>query len=403
MDILCLMGLFPDEYREEIEKCSTYGMQNAANKLQWAIVRGLDQIEGVNVKIANSLYIGSYPKRYKTCKIPTFEFHHTPDSKDINIGFCNLTGWKWISRYHSTKKVVKEWAKSEGDKEKVLLIYALTTPFANIAEYVKRKYKHIKVCIVVPDLPDYMYTGSSSGRKKFYRFAKNVEIKIIRKCIRNVDCYVLLTDAMKEWFKTPITYTVVEGISVDAEKSTEEDLAQKKKRILYAGGIKEEYGVVDLARAFAKINDPLWELEIYGDGPGVAAIKELSKDCPGIKAMGRAANAVVVAAQKDSSLLVNPRKNQIFTKYSFPSKILEYMSSGTPMMGYMLDGMPPEYKGNFFAIEESDDGLEKTLRAVMSMRDEERVAMGKKAKAFVLEHKTPKKQCTKIIKMLQSL
>ena len=64
MDILCLMGLFPDEFREEIQKDSKKGIQNAANKLQWAIVKGLDQIQDVNVSIINSLYIGSYPKKY---------------------------------------------------------------------------------------------------------------------------------------------------------------------------------------------------------------------------------------------------------------------------------------------------------------------------------------------------
>ena len=104
MDVLCLMGLFPEEYREEIQKDSKSGMQNAADKLQWAIVKGLDQIDGVSVSILNSLYIGSYPRRYSRLMIPTFKFKHSEKSEDINVGFCNLTVIKWISRYCGIKK-----------------------------------------------------------------------------------------------------------------------------------------------------------------------------------------------------------------------------------------------------------------------------------------------------------
>ena len=41
-DIVCLTGLFPEEYVDEINKYSLTGVQNAANKLQWGIVKGLD-------------------------------------------------------------------------------------------------------------------------------------------------------------------------------------------------------------------------------------------------------------------------------------------------------------------------------------------------------------------------
>lgn len=76
MKILCLMGLFPKEYEQTILDNSVVGVQNAANKFQWGIVKGFDAIPEVEIKILNSLYIGSYPKRYKQLKIPTFEFSH---------------------------------------------------------------------------------------------------------------------------------------------------------------------------------------------------------------------------------------------------------------------------------------------------------------------------------------
>jgi Mg/Co/Ni transporter MgtE len=49
-------------------------------------------------------------------------------------------GYKFLSRYLSIKKVVREWAEAPSDSQKVLLAYALTSPFTDIAEYVKKNY-----------------------------------------------------------------------------------------------------------------------------------------------------------------------------------------------------------------------------------------------------------------------
>ena len=197
MDVMCLMGLYPKEYIGTIEKDVKSGNQTAANKLQWALVDGLEE-NGVNVSIINSLYIGSFPSRHKEINIPTFYFKHKDNSNNINVGFCNLTVFKWFSRYFGVKKEIDKWVKQNND-EKYLLIYALATPFANIAKYVKKKYENVKVCIVVPDLPEFMNVKAMKSNLG-YRLLKNIEIKMIKNCIKNVDGYVFLTDSMKNWF-----------------------------------------------------------------------------------------------------------------------------------------------------------------------------------------------------------
>ncbi len=400
MDILCLMGLFPEEYRDQIQKDSIGGMQYAADKLQWAIVKGFDSIDGVDVKIANSLYIGSYPKRYKKCKIPTFKFKHSENANgDINIGFCNLMGYKFFSKYINIKGVLNKWVKEKSNKQKVLLVYALTTPFCQLANYVKKKFPEIKVCIVVPDLPEYM---STSQVKNLRSRIKSVEIKLLKKATNNIDCFVFLADAMKEWFAKPVKYTVVEGIATGASQQSA-PVEDRKKSIIYAGGIKKEYGVVDLVEAFIKVDNPEWELIIYGDGTAVDEIKTLSADRTNIKLMGSVPNSEVIAAQKTASLLVNPRKNQVFTKYSFPSKVLEYMSSGTPMLGYKLDGIPNEYDDYYYRIEDTENGFVDALKYVMSLSEEERNEKGQKALEFVSQCKSPREQCKKIVALLRGI
>jgi len=115
---------------------------------------------------------------------------------------------------------------------------------------------------------------------------------------------------------------------------------------------------------------------------------------------GLASNEVVVEHQKRSSLLVNPRKKQEFTKYSFPSKVLEYMSSGTPMLAYRLDGIPTEYDPFYYQIREDSDGLKKSLEFVISLPENIRLDLGKKAREYVFAYKNPKKQCKKVVELL---
>ena len=400
MDILCLMGLYPKEYLGSIQAYSTIPPQYAADKHQWAIVEGLDQLVDVSIRIANSIYIGSYPKRYKKVTIPTFEFKHSDKAKgDINVGYCNLTGYKFYSRYITTKKVIEKWAEEDNGEEKVLLTYALATPFCQLADYVKKHYKNIKVCTIAPDLPDFMDTA----QKKNLRFcAKKVEIQLLKRATKSVDGFIFLADAMKEWFANPVKYTVVEGVvSVTNEPSVSAD--NRRKCVLYAGGIKKEYGVVDLVEAFIKADNADWILEIYGGGDAEDEIKQLANGHENVVLKGFTPNSEVVEAQKTASILVNPRKNQVFTKYSFPSKVLEYMASGTPMLAYKIDGIPEEYDPYYYHIEDKEEGFVESLKKVMSLSSDERCEMGERARRFVSEFKNPKHQAQKMIDFIKTL
>lgn len=403
MDILCLMGLFPKEYEKTILNDSLGGVQNAANKFQWGIVDGLEKIDNVNCKIINSLYIGSYPKRYKTLKIPTFKFSHSEGSEDLNVGFTNITFLKNYSRYRSVKKEVNKWAKDNTGEKKAIIAYAMTSPFVEILDYVKKRYPQIVCCLVVPDLPQYM--NASLMDNKLYKSAKKYQIKHFKHRLRRTDCYVFLTKYMQEWFDWDVKYTVVEGISSKSEMDNFDiNQRSKKKAILYAGMIEERYGVLDLVKAFMKIKDKDWSLELFGNGTSVDAVKKLAEEDSRIHLRGLAPNEMILSEQKNVELLVNPRNDtQSFTKYSFPSKVIEYMGSGTPMIGYKLSGMPDEYVDYFYCVNsQEEDGLYNTLKMAIELSSEERKKMGIKAQKFIVNQKTAAIQCEKIIKMLRA-
>ena len=73
-----------------------------------------------------------------------------------------------------------------------------------------------------------------------------------------------------------------------------------------------------------------------------------------------------------ATLLINPRfSNEEYTKYSFPSKNMEYMASGTPILTTKLPGMPKEYYEYIYLFEEeSIEGMKNK----MSMKAIEKIS-----------------------------
>ena len=63
--IIFLSGLYPKELENAVLDNSKVGMQNAANSLQWSIVEGLVEQTFGELSVVNSMYIGSYPFKYR--------------------------------------------------------------------------------------------------------------------------------------------------------------------------------------------------------------------------------------------------------------------------------------------------------------------------------------------------
>ena len=407
MEILFLGGLFPKETEDEIVNNSIGSVQNAANNLQWEFVKGLEENSCKSITILNSLYIGSYPVRYKMMNIKTYTFsRNLVNSKAINVGFLNLTGIKRVSRYISLKPHVKNWIDSKKDKKKIIIAYAMTSTFTQILEYAKKLDNNIVTCLIIPDLPQYM--NLSAQKSYLYKFLKNIDIKIIKKNMKFVDSYVVLTKFMLDFLDKSKPYVVIEGISSDIFSFGYKDLKYNEdniKTVLYSGGLYEKYGVIDLITSFEMLRNVNYRLIICGSGDAEDTIREACKRDRRIIFKGLLRRDEILDLQRNATVLINPRANtEEYTKYSFPSKILEYMSSGTPVLAYMLDGIPSEYRDYIYAINENEENaIYNALKIVLEKKEDELYEKGNNAKEFVHHNKNRRVQCGKVISMLKDL
>ena len=145
------------------------------------------------------------------------------------------------------------------------------------------------------------------------------------------------------------------------------------------------------------------KLIIYGDSDYAEELSEISKKYDNIEYMGVRKNSEVVKAELSADLLVNPRPTAPeYTKYSFPSKNMEYMVSGTPLLTTKLPGMPEEYYPYVYLMnDETPMGISDILREIFSLTDEERRNKGISAREFVLKNKSNISQAKKIIEFLK--
>lgn len=406
-DIVFFGGIYPKEMEKEIYQKNISGLQIAANQLQWAFLHGFDQILSKPIRIFNLMYIGSYPKRYKDIRIKSFRFSHTEGAKDYNIGFINITGIKEIFRYLALMVPLRKWVRKKTKLEKVVIIYSVQSLWLLAAKKIKDWNKNIHICLMVPDLPDYM----SMSRNKYFlhRINKKYMIYQCKKKIRYIDSFVFLTEYMKDYFHTDKPYVVVEGI-VSQENGNEEKTGisdqevwyRNGKTVLYTGSLEKKYGIIDLMEAFRQIKREDYRLMICGDGEAKQEVLQAAKTDRRFIFMGLLEHKEILKLQRKVTVLINPRRNnQEFTKYSFPSKLLEYLASGTPVIAYKLEGIPKEYDDYIYYIQGNrPEDLANKIVEICEKSEEERHEFGKNARNFVEMNKNPVIQVKKITEMI---
>lgn len=404
--VALLFGCFPNENYSEVISNSKGGIQNAADALQKSLIEGLGSL-CLDLNIINLPYLGSYPKRYKSLFTPKGRFSIRTQLGNViegrNIVHCNLTGYKMLDRYLKAKSAIIDWCNINQEEEKVIIVYAMHLPFLKACVNVKKNIKgSLKIILIVPDLPQYM-GGSNSFP---YSYLNKLNRQKLYKACEEVDGFVLLSKYMAETLpvgKKP--WTLVEGIFNNVADDVKEENISSARQVFYAGTLAKRYGVMNLVKAFHKIQNDFIELVICGAGDAELEIEQMALNDNRIKFKGQLPREEVLKLQQKATLLVNPRTPEgEFTKYSFPSKTMEYFASGKPTLLYRLPGIPDEYFEHCYTVDVLGiDALSESLSCVLNLSNEKLEQKGRSARNFVLSQKNPIVQCSKIVQLISKI
>lgn len=386
-----------DSYENLLKNCS-HKPSIASIIFESALLSGLKS-NGASVEIHSFPMIPTYPHSNL--------LYFGGQSEVLPCGYScrwlktiNFPILKQLSRKFDAKQVIKTWTKKHST-DGIILTYSIPPFLVNdILSYARRS--KIKTVAIVTDLLSDMYINVPHDTLEYK--LKTLYLKPALQRQGDYDAYIYLTKAMRDMVAPDKPYMVMEGIADICTARKTKKIDKKTPRIImYAGLLCEKYGILNLLDAFQRLSLPSVELWLFGDGSAVPQIIERSKANPQIQYFGNLPREDILDYESKATLLVNPRDpSEPFTEYSFPSKTIEYMLSGTPLLTTRLKGIPDEYFDYTFTIDSnSPDDLADEIYHALTCSDEKLEKMGTAAQRFVAESKNSVKQSAKVLSFIQ--
>lgn len=380
------------------------GVQNAPNAFQWSIIKGLYE-NGADFEVVSFPLLPIFPARYKRAISPSSNIEYNGSKVGRMYSYCTVIGIKPLSIRLRLKNTVNRLLRQYPNEKIVLLLYSTNSFFTKAVIPIAKQFPNVEIAAIITDLIDdaFNYKSNNTFLK---RIQINKEIKEQKASYKYINKFILLTKAMEEKIPEAVGKNIViEGV---CDRTLDESFPEKTitgiKTILYTGTLQKYVGIDDFVDAFTLTTNPNYRLVICGAGPSEAYIGEKMAKDGRIIYKGVVPREEALALQQSATLVVNPRKpTEDITRFSFPSKTIEYLSSGTPMIGYQLEGIPEEYYPYIYSPKSlSNEEMALLIDEVLSKPNDELIERALSAKRFIADNKSSKRQVAKIIKFLEN-
>ncbi len=403
MDVIFIGKFFPRDLLSTIgfDSKGLIGMSN--HNFEMSIIDGLCHQEDINLKCITCPGVFSYPynNRRLFTRAERYDFR---DTHIESAAFCNIVGLKELLSTLSTARILFNTIEAFSESTIHLII---NTPdlglFSAIKMVENKTTKHLTKTVIIPDIPAMITSMDKHNMFKRCILSKinEKEMMFTSKC----NGLVVLTEAMMEFIPIQVPHIVMEGL-VDVTSMDKSDVEQitNKKVIMYTGTLRKIFGVQNLVKAFQMVVDNDAELWICGGGDSEDYIKQAAKNDSRIKFFGLVDSKTALELQHKATILVNPRTSEgEFTKYSFPSKTLEYLLAGKSVVANRLPGIPEEYfKYIYTPSDESVEAFADCLSAVLRLNSQERDARAEAGRKFVIDNKNSKFQISRILDLIKT-
>lgn len=375
----------------------------SSHKYQENLIDGLkaNGREVIVINIPRVRFFPHYPDIFMGRKV----YFHRGKACGIDIPFLNLPILNYWTQEIFFRRELRKIVKKNETESYTLISFNNYLPQNRAMISVKKKCKNVRLCNVIGDLHG-DYGMRAEGRYEGIRGRLVERIEKKQDILSSqYDVFGFLTKYMaKALGVSHKPFVVIEGMYSGKQLSCV-DKESEYKTVFYAGAVEEEYGLAHLLRAFSMVEGTEYRLLIAGSGGAVALVKTFAAQDARIQYLGVLTPKEVETYQQAATVLVNPRTSgHRYVKYSFPSKNMECLASGKPYIAHDLICNPKEYQAYIqYPKDESDLALSEEIVRVCSQPLQVRKEIGEKAREFIVTEKNPKKQCWKIIRMVEKL
>ena len=396
LNSVVLLGFTVDDMLlDEISQRSAV-LPTQTHRFAWNLVGALRSAD-VTVSLLSALPVPNFPE-YPDIVIRSHSIEERGVS-GITLGFVNVLVLKHLTRLHSCLTRGLKFVREQSPD--VVVVHGVHTPFLLFARILGHAL-NVRTCLVMTDPPGLVREVDS----RLARGLKAIDRTLVRYLASGFDGVIALTPALADDFAPAVARLILEGFADPqlAEPIGALEEEQDEYVIAYAGGISAEYGVKNLVRAFQSIPGGSLRLDLYGKGSLDPWVLEQSAIDDRIRYRGVLGHKELMVRLRSAALLVNPRPAaQGFVKYSFPSKLLEYLTLGVPVVTTRLSGIPDTYLPHLVLVD--DDSVESLARAILEVQSDPRAAWERatRGQRFVVEQKSVLMQGNRIAEFFLSL
>jgi glycosyltransferase involved in cell wall biosynthesis len=174
-----------------------------------------------------------------------------------------------------------------------------------------------------------------------------------------------------------------------------------QRAFLYSGVMDHYGGVALLAAAFQRLEARDVVLWLCGKGRNELVERLAHKD-DRIKIWGPVSDEKLGELSRSCLAFVNPRPDALeASRHTFPSKVLEYLSYGKPVISSWTDGLAPDYRTHLILAEPCDEpNLARCMQQVLSLAPPQWEARQTACRAFLEREKLWSIQAQRLVAWL---
>ncbi|GAA2194356.1 glycosyltransferase family 4 protein [Micromonospora lupini] len=373
----------PDDVLAEIMARDTI-MPTQTHTFAWGLVRAL-RTAGCPVHLLSAAPVSGWPGNRQ---VRFRAGHFRQDDVDGQLlAFVNLLGLKHLTRFVAAWRTGGR-ALRERDTD-VLLVHGVHSPFLWFG-VLRARRRGVRVVPVLTDPPGVALP--TDGR--LVRLLRGLDVALVRAALARCSGVIALTPALADDFAPGRPRLVMEGIWAEPAAADRPASAGSTRDIVYAGGLSRAYGVDRLVEAFHGLPGDDLRLCLYGRGELAGWLREQAAVDQRIVPPELLPRAELLPRLRRAAVLVNPRPvDQDFVRWSFPSKIIEYLAAGVPVVSTRLPGIPPAYAPWLsYAEPDTPDGLRAAIGRLLDLPVAQARALGAGGARFVRETRNPTAQ-----------
>lgn len=372
------------------------------HKFGWSFARALRFAFG-EVTLASSCPVQRYPLvRCLVFRRGTFT---SQGISGVLLGFINVIVLKHLTRLMACLITLIPLVRRKNVNW--IFIHGLHTPYL-VFGLLARLFG-CRIAVVLTDPPGVVLPTDGW----LARLLKGMDAWLIKKILGRMDAMFALAPDLVRCLAPGRPALIFPGIFestlddsiIQADRSSE-SVASNPYTILYAGGLSKAYGVDRLVNAVLDLQPEVSIcLKLFGRGDQEDMIRKLAAENPRFFYGGFVNAEYLVTELYAADLLINPRPTDaIFTALSFPSKLIEYLATGRPVLTTQIPSIPNDLKNHFYYIsDESPEGIRASICALMELPMIDRVKHGMAAQNFVRAHYSEAMIGRKIAEFIENL